>query len=98
MRLATALAAVASVGLAASAFAAPARLSDVQFIAANRCLGLMSSKSLGAPDAAALKRMIDGQVGGRDPYIADKADEARQDALREANRAGETEHARLVAE
>ncbi len=98
MRTFITLAAVASLGFGAAAAAAPAQLSDAQFIAANRCLGLMSSKSLGTPDAAALKKLIDAQTSGRDGWIYDKADEARQDAVRQAGRGGEDEHARLVAE
>src|SRR5689334_8405518 len=93
MRTFVTLAAVASLGFVAVAVAAPSQLS-----AANRCLGLMSSKTLGTPDAAALKKMIDAQTGGRDNWIYDKADEARQDALRQANRGGEDEHAKLTAE
>jgi hypothetical protein len=80
------------------AAAAPARLNDVQFIAANRCLGLVSSKTLGTGDAAALKAYVDQQSRSRDSMAWDRADEARQDATQEANRAsGETKE-RLTAE
>jgi hypothetical protein len=86
-------------GLAATAaVAAPAHLSDAQFIAANRCLGLMSSKSLGASDAAALKQLLRDQDSGRGSYIDDKAGEARQDAQRQAGSASEDVHAKLLAE
>ena len=98
MRTFATLAAVASLGFAAAAVAAPAQLSDAQFITANRCLGLMSSKALGTADAAALKKLIDAQTSGRDSWIYDKADEARQDALRQASRGGADEHAKLMAE
>jgi hypothetical protein len=86
-------------GLAATAaVAAPPHLSDAQFIAANRCLGLMSSKSLGVADAAALKQLLKDQDGGRGSYIDDKADEARQDAQRQASSGSEDMHAKLLAE
>src|SRR5262249_48341558 len=98
MRTIVTLAAVASLGFAAVASAAPAQLSDGQFIAANRCLGLMSSKALGTPDAAALKKLIDSQTAGRDSYIYDKADEARQDALRQAGTGSQDARAKLTAE
>ena len=98
MRLSTGLAAVAGLSLAAVAVAAPVQLSDTQFIAANRCLGLMSSKALGTPDAAAMKQLIDSQTSGRDQFIYEKADEARQDAARQAGGGSEDLHARLTAE
>jgi hypothetical protein len=65
----TVLAAVACAS-AAAAFAEPAHLTDVQFVAANRCLGLMSSKTLGTPDAAALSRFLDVESTGRVPRSA----------------------------
>lgn len=98
MHSVAALAAVASLSFAVAATAAPAQLSDVQFIAANRCLGLMSSKSLGTPDAATLKKLIDSQGGARSSYISDKAEEAREDALREAGSGSGDVRAKLIAE
>jgi len=98
MRLVTAFAAAAASLSFTVAAAAPAQLSDAQFIAANRCLGLTSAKSLASPDAAALKKLIDSQTSGRDSFIYDKADEARQDALRQANGGGPDAHAKLMAE
>ena len=98
MRILAALAATAGLVFAASASAAPAHLDDVQFVQANRCLGLMSSKALATPDAAALKRVVDSQVGGRAPFIYDKADEAREAAMRQAEHAKPDALARLTAE
>lgn len=100
MRLVTAsLAAALAAAIAPLAFAAPeARVSDVQFIEANRCLGLMSSKALGAGDPSALRRFIKAQSWGRDGFVYDRADQARDDATREANRGGADRHARLTAE
>ena len=99
MRFVTGLAAAA--GLAATAAVAapaPAHLSDAQFIAANRCLGLMSSKSLAISDAAALKQLLKDQDSGRGGYIDEKADEARQEAQRQAGSGSEDMHAKLLAE
>jgi hypothetical protein len=98
MRHATALSLVLTLATAASAFAAPPRLDDLQFIAANRCLGLMSSKALGTPDAAALKQVIDSQISGRAAFIYDRADEARDGAVRQADHARPADQAKLVAE
>jgi hypothetical protein len=92
-----ALAAIACAS-AATAFAEPAHLTDVQYIAANRCLGLMSSKTLGTPDAAALSRFLDIESQGRVPVAYDEASQARDDARRQANRSNADSNARLIAE
>ena len=78
--------------------AVSAPLSDAQFIEANRCLGLMTSKALATPDAASLKQRLDADAGGRAGYISDKADEARNDATRQAGHASADERAKLTAE
>jgi hypothetical protein len=98
MRHATALSVVLTLASAASAFAAPARLDDMQFIAANRCLGLMSSKSLGVSDAPALKQLLDSQISGRAAFIYDRADQARDAAMRQADHGRQADQAKLVAE
>jgi hypothetical protein len=99
MRIVTGFAAVLALAAGAtSVVAAPTRLSDVEFIAANRCLGLMSSKALATPDAEALRKLLKGQNGGRDAYIYEKADQAREDAQLDASRGGAERTARLVAE
>ncbi len=75
----------------------PTHLNDVQFVEANRCLGLMTSKTLGTQDATAMSQLIKAQTGGRIGYIYDRADQARDDAQRQANHAG-PDNASLVAE
>ena len=75
----------------------PTHLTDVQFVEANRCLGLMTSKALGTPDAGAMAQLVKAQTGGRIGYIYDRADQARDDAQRQANHAG-PDNSRLVAE
>jgi hypothetical protein len=99
MRTFTAILAVAAACAgAAVAGDAPVRLTDVQFIAANRCLGLESSKTFNSPDAEALRQLVKGQEGGRAPYISDRADQARDDGQREANLSGAAKDTRLAAE
>src|ERR1700753_1476462 len=66
----------------------PTHLNDVQFVEANRCLGLMTSKTLGTPDASAMAQLVKSQTGGRLGYVYDRADQARDDAQRQANRGG----------
>jgi hypothetical protein len=85
-------------GAAGSALAAPQRISDTQFVEANRCLGLMSAKDLASDDAPALKAFVDAQAGAREPMALDMADQARNDAARQAARAGAETRARLIAE
>jgi hypothetical protein len=92
------LVAAAACALAATAIAEPVHLTDVQFIAANRCLGLMSSKGLGTPDAATLKQYLKAQGGDRVSYVYDRADQARDDAEREGNRGSASTDPRLIAE
>lgn len=84
--------------VAGFAAAGPTRLNDVQFIAASRCLGIVSSKTLGTSDAAAFRAFVDQQSRARDIIAQDRADEAREDAMREANRATGEHKDRLVAE
>lgn len=99
MRLVTATFVIAAAcASAAVAVAAPARISDVQFIAANRCLGIESTKAFAAPDADALRQLVKSQQWGRDFYIYDKADEARDDGRREASRSGVETNIRLTSE
>ncbi|HUO12466.1 MAG TPA: hypothetical protein VMU37_06885 [Caulobacteraceae bacterium] len=100
MRLITvSLATLCAAAFAPLATAAPAHVTDVAFIAANRCLGLESSKQLGSPDAAAaLQRFVNAQSWGREGAVYDRADEARDDAIAEAGRGGTDHRARLVAE
>jgi hypothetical protein len=83
---------------AAVAVASPVRLTDVQFIAANRCLGLESTKALAAPDVDALRQLVKSQTSGRDSYIYDKADQARDEGGRDASRSGAENNVRLAAE
>ena len=75
----------------------PSHLSDAQFVEANRCLGLMTSKTMGSPDATAMQQLVKSQVSGRMSFIYDKADQARDEAQRQANHAA-ADNSSLVAE
>ena len=84
---------------AAVAVAGPApRLSDVQFIAANRCLGIETSKTFASPDADALRQLIKREDWGRTSFVYDKADQARDDGARDASRSGAENNIRLTSE
>jgi hypothetical protein len=89
---------LAATGLAAQVQAAPQRLTDVQYIAANRCLGLMESKALGPTDNYAMKQLIKVQGTGREAAVWDMADQAHDNALSSANRADNYSKTRLTAE
>jgi hypothetical protein len=99
MRFVTAtLVIAAACASAAVAVAAPVRLSDVQFIAANRCLGIESTQQFATPDTDALRKLVKDQNWGRDGFIYDKADQARDDGQRDASRSGAENNVRLAAE
>jgi hypothetical protein len=100
MRFVTAALTAAALAVSAgSAMAAPAHLNDSQFLAANRCLGLATSRSLAAPqDAAALRKLVHDQSFGRVGFVYDRGDELRDDAMHDADRAGGDLRVRLTAE
>lgn len=78
-------------GLSATAAFAQPRLTDMQFVKLSRCAGLAGEDARFDAALKAAKR-------GRDTYIADKADEARRSAEREARSAGEGGKAEIAAE
>jgi hypothetical protein len=95
MRIITAaiIAATAVSGLTATAaFAAEARLSDSQFIKANRCAGLAGA------DADKFKAVIKANKRGRADFVLDKALNAKNDAARQARSAREGGKAEIAAE
>jgi len=98
MRIATILLAAASLTAAAAPALAAERVTDAQFIHANRCLGLTEAKALGEADPAALKQFIKDQRGGRHTFTSDRADTARSDAKRAASKADEAAKAALIQE
>ena len=98
MRIATILLAAASIAAVAAPAMAAERLTDAQFIQANRCLGLTEAKALGEADPAALKQVIKDQRAGRHVFTSDRADTARSDAKRAASKADEAAKAALIEE
>ena len=84
----------------AAATAADARITDRDFIAANRCRGLAGAEALGKIDTAGLDALLRAETRGRAQFVADEADKARADAERQARRAAnnDAEKARLTAE
>jgi hypothetical protein len=88
----------AALAAATAGVAAPARLSDVQYLKAARCEALITSPALGGGDGAAIKALLKSQRQGRADYISEKADEVRAEADHQARRAGEEQKATLIAE
>lgn len=93
----TATMAAAACLAATQALALPAHLSDAQFIEANRCVGLMSSKALASPDIDAMKQLVKAETRNRMGFVIDRGDEAKDDAERAAEHGGAAA-ANLVAE
>ncbi len=85
-------------GLAAPSLAAPGHMSDSQFVAVGRCQGLAGAKALGQTDAGTFAALLKAQSAGRMPQAWDFADEARDDAARQAAHAGPTARSVLIAE
>ncbi|HYG26194.1 MAG TPA: hypothetical protein VD906_04745 [Caulobacteraceae bacterium] len=99
MRIATAfIVAVMAASAAAPALAQSDRVSDVEFLQAARCRGLVASQALGATDAASLEAFLNVQGKSRNAYVLDKADQVAADAKRAAKRAGPERRATLSAE
>src|SRR5665213_2149938 len=89
---------VASLAVSTAAIAAPAHLTDSQYLTAVRCQALIASPALGRGDTDAVDTLIKAERQGRDPAVFDRADEMRADAVRQAGHAGPTEKAQLIAE
>lgn len=90
----------AVIALVAATFAAGAasasdKVSDVDYLKANRCKGLATSID-GVVDAAALNSFIKAERGARASYIVNRGDEEFQRARREARSADRKE--RLTTE
>jgi hypothetical protein len=100
MRFASAALAAAMLAVsAASAIAAPVHLNDSQFLAANRCLGLVTSHALASPDdAAALRKLVHDQSFGRMGFVYDRGDDLRDSAMHDADRSGGDLRVKLTAE
>ncbi|MBP7704051.1 MAG: hypothetical protein KA105_02055 [Caulobacter sp.] len=83
MRILT-IAALIAAASATTAFAAPARVSDSDFLKANRCLGLASTATLGADNADSFKSFIKAQSIGRNEVIVSMGKKHQAKAASEA--------------
>ncbi len=92
------LIAAAALAATTAAIASPSEMTDGQYLSAVRCQALMSSPALGKVDTTAISSVVKTQSGGRVGAVADRADDVRADALRQASHAGATERAALIAE
>ena len=90
------LAGVATLGTAASA--SDAHLTDSQYIAAAHCQGLFDAHSLGAVDASGINGFVKSEGAYRTPDVLDRAEQAKNDAMGKASRAGALARSGLVAE
>jgi hypothetical protein len=89
---------IASLAASSVAMAAPAHLTDSQYLSAVRCRALIASPSLGKGDTSAIDAMLKVERNGRQPAVADRADEVRSDTVRVTGHAGANEKAQLMAE
>jgi hypothetical protein len=89
-----AIIAMAAVFAAGSA-AASEKVTDVDFLKANRCKGLATSLT-GVVDTSSLDSFIKAERGARAPYVMERADEEFAKAKKEAKGADRKE--RLTAE
>lgn len=80
---------------AAGSAVASGKVTDVDYLRANRCMGLASSID-GVVDAAALNNFIKAERGARPGYILDRGDAEFQRARKEARSSDRRE--RLTAE
>lgn len=98
MRITAIVLALAATTAASAAYAQPTRLTDVEYLQAARCAGLAAAENLGAMDTSSIDALLKAEGRGRASYIADKADAARDQARRAANRAGTERKSGFVAE
>lgn len=98
MTLLKTFAVAAGLAAVATASSAAARISDVDYINANRCQALMESSALGAVDATAMTAFLKTEGRSRADMVASMARKAYDKAGRQAASANEETKARLIAE
>ena len=69
-----------------------------QRAARRECIGLESTKAFASPDADALRQLVKSQEWGRNAFIYDKADQARDEGAHDASRSGAENNVRLASE
>ena len=84
--------------VATTASARANHLTDVEYLQAARCSGLAASEALGAMDTSSIDALLKAESRGRVGFIVDKAEQAKADAKRVANRAKAERKAGLLAE
>ena len=79
---------------------ASARMTDQDFIQANRCAALIAAAELqgGPQDTAAIETKIRAERYQHPGFVEDMGNRARQTAQRESRHASDTLKARLIAE
>ena len=88
----------ASVLAASTAPAQSLRVNDIHFVQAAACQGLITSPDLPPLDPTAINRFMDLESAGRPALILDRAENARQNARREAATASPDKRAYLIAQ
>ena len=84
--------------VATGAAASSSQMTDAQYLSAVRCQALMSSAALGKGDTAGIAAVVRSQSAGRLPEVFDRADQVRDDAMRQASHADASGRAALIAE
>jgi hypothetical protein len=92
------IALVAAMVSTTAAFAGTSHLTDSEYLAAARCQGLFSAPALGAADASGINKLMKSEGSYRTPEVADRADEARTDAKRQARDGSAASRSALVSE
>jgi hypothetical protein len=90
--------AIAALSATTAAIASPTQMTDSQYLGAVRCQALMSSPALGKVDTAAISAVINKQSGGRVEAVLDRADDVRENTLRQASHTDASGRASLIAE
>src|SRR5271168_4717986 len=83
---------------AAGVATAGARMTDTQYVAAERCEALMSSTNLGATDSQAIDALVKDQERGRTEIAYEAGQQAHDNAALQASKAGPYEKTKLLAE
>lgn len=89
---------IASLVASTATVAAPAHLTDGQYLAAARCRALIASPALGKGDTSAMDALLKSEAPGRVSLITDRAEEVQRDTRRAVGHADAYAKAKLIAE
>lgn len=98
MRTLTAAILIAAAASTAAFAETPKRLSDSEFLKANRCLGLASSSALGADGAESFKSFVKAQSVGRNEVIVSMGKKHQAKAASEARGGNDERRTALKSE